>query len=137
MDSLTAAMKHLLLVTVALLAALTFSATAVAAKKKSSGKLRHVVSFKFKDGVKPDEIKKVVDALAALKTKIPQVDKLEWGQNISPEKHDRGHTHVFLLTFKSEKDRDDYLVHPDHQAFGAMVGPVMAEVFVVDYWARD
>jgi hypothetical protein len=130
-------MRHLLLVTLALLTALTFSATAVAAKKKSAGKLRHVVSLKFKDTAKPDEIKKVVDAFAALKTQIPQVDKFEWGQNVSPEKHDRGHTHVFFLTFKSEKDRDDYIVHPDHKAFGALLGPIMADVFVVDYWARD
>jgi len=130
-------MKHFFLVTVALIAALTFSSTAIAAKKKAGGKLRHVVSIKFKEGTKPEEIKKVIDAFAALKTKIPQVDKLEWGQNISPEKHDRGHTHVFQLTFRSEKDRDEYLVHPDHKAFGALLGPVMADVFVVDFWARD
>jgi len=44
---------------------------------------------------------------------------------------------VFFLTFRSEKDRDDYLVHPDHKAFGALVGPLVADVFVVDFWARD
>jgi len=129
-------MKQILLVTLALMVALTFSATAIAAKK-TSGKLRHVVSLKFKEGTKPEEIRKVVDAFGALKTKIPQVDKYEWGQNISPEKHDHGHTHVFQLTFRSEKDRDEYLVHPDHKAFGAILGPVMADVFVVDFWARD
>lgn len=130
-------LKHFLLVSVALLAALTFSATAVAAKKKPAGKLRHVVSFKFKEGTKPEEIRKIVDAFGALKTKIPQVDKYEWGQNISPEKLDRGHTHVFIMTFRSEKDRDEYLVHPDHKAFGALLSPSLGEAFVLDFWARD
>ncbi len=130
-------MKYFLLLTFALVAALTFSGTAMAAKKKTAGKLRHVVSFKFKDGTKPEEIRKIVDAFAALKTKIPQVDKFEWGQNVSPEKHDRGHTHVFILTFRSEKDRDGYIAHPDHKAFGALLGPILAEAFVVDFWVHD
>lgn len=130
-------MKQFLLTSLALLAALTFSSTVMAAKKKPAGKLRHVVSFKFKDGTRPEDIRKVVDAFGALKAKIPQVDKYEWGQAISPEKLDRGHTHVFILTFRSEKDRDAYLVHPDHKAFGALLGPFLAEAFVTDFWARD
>jgi hypothetical protein len=130
-------MKQFLLISLALLASLTLSSTAMAAKKKPAGKLRHVVSFKFKEGTRPEDIRKVVDAFGALKTKIPQVDKYEWGQNISPEKLDRGHTHVFILTFRSEKDRDAYLVHPDHKAFGALLGPFLAEAFVTDFWSRD
>lgn len=131
-------MKQFLFLLLAVGTALMLTATtAVAAKKKTGGKLRHVVAFRFKEGTKPDEIRKVEDAFGALKTKIPQVDKYEWGQNISPEKHDRGCTHVFQVTFRSEKDRDEYLVHPDHKAFGQLLGPVLAEVFVVDYWAKD
>lgn len=131
-------MKKLLFLFLAVGTALTLAATtAVAAKKKSGAKLRHVVAFKFKDGTKSEEIRKIETAFGALKTKIPQVDKYEWGQNVSPEKHDRGCTHVFLVTFRSEKDRDEYLVHPDHKAFGQLLGPVLAEAFVVDYWAKD
>ena len=131
-------MKQFLFLLLAVGTALMLTATtAVAAKKKAGGKLRHVVAFRFKDGTKPEDIRKVEDAFGALKTKIPQVDKYEWGQNISPEKHDRGCTHVFQVTFRSEKDRDEYLVHPDHKAFGQLLGPVLAEAFVVDYWAKD
>ena len=46
------------------------------------------------------------------------------------------HLDGWVLAFKSEKDRDDYLVHPDHKAFGKLVGPVLEDVFVIDYWAR-
>jgi hypothetical protein len=103
--------------------------------KKS--KLRHVVALKFKEGTTPEQIKKVEEAFKALKKKIPQIAALEWGTNNSPEKHDKGFTHCFILTFNSEADRQAYLPHPDHKAFGSVLGPVMADVFVLDYWAQD
>lgn len=71
-----------------------------------------------------------------MKTKIPAIKEFSWGTNVSPEKHDKGFTHAFILSFSSEKDRDIYLVHPDHKAFGGIVGPVLADVFVLDYWAQ-
>jgi hypothetical protein len=40
------------------------------------------------------------------------------------------------LTFDSEKGRDVYLPHPDHKAFGAIVGPVLEDVMVFDYWTN-
>jgi hypothetical protein len=41
-----------------------------------------------------------------------------------------------LLTFSSDKDRDAYLVHPDHKAFGKVLGPHLDKVTVVDYWTE-
>ena len=101
----------------------------------ADGKLYHVVSFKFKEGATKDQIKQVVDAFRDLKKKIKEIQSYEWGTNVSPEKHDKGFTHAFILTFNSDKDRDAYLVHPDHKAFGKIVGPVLADVFVVDFWS--
>ena len=49
----------------------------------------------------------------------------------------KGTTHGFILTFNSEKARDEYLVHPDHKEFGKLVGPLLADVFVIDFWAQD
>ncbi|MCA9181727.1 MAG: Dabb family protein, partial [Planctomycetales bacterium] len=48
-----------------------------------------------------------------------------------------GFTHCFLLTFKSEADRDSYLPHPAHRAFGAALKPHLEKVLVVDYWAGE
>jgi len=101
----------------------------------ADGKLYHVVSFKFKDTATKEQIKQVEDAFRDLKKKIKEIQTYEWGTNVSPEKHDKGFTHAFILTFKSDKDRDAYLVHPDHKAFGKTVGPVLADVFVVDFWS--
>jgi hypothetical protein len=101
----------------------------------ADGKLYHVVSFKFKETATKEQIKQVEDAFRDLKKKIKEIQSYEWGTNVSPEKHDKGFTHGFILTFKSDKDRDAYLVHPDHKAFGKIVGPVLADVFVIDFWS--
>ncbi len=108
-----------------------------ASKKAKAGKLQHVVAFKFKDTASKDDVKKVEEAFRALKTKIPQVQKLVWGLNNSPEGLNKGCTHGWILTFNSEEDRNAYLVHPDHKEFGTLVKPLIADVFVLDFWAKD
>jgi hypothetical protein len=86
---------------------------------------------------RPADIKKVEEAFQALPKQISQVQSLEWGANVSKEKRDKGFTHCFLLSFKSEADRDAYIEHPAHKAFGKLVGPVLDDVFVLDFWAKD
>ena len=129
-------MKSLLLIALLMSTAIASSSFAAETQPKT-GKLLHVVAFKFKPSAKPDQIDAVVQAFRALKKKIPQIQTLEWGTNISPEKHDKGFTHGFTLSFTSEKDRDAYLVHPDHKAFGKSLGPILDDVFVIDYWAQQ
>lgn len=104
---------------------------------EGSGKLRHVVCFKFKPEATPDQIRKVEQDFVALKSKIPQIAALEWGVNCSPEKHDKGFTHCFALTFNSAADRDAYLPHPAHNAFGKSLSGLIADVFVLDYAIRE
>src|SRR4026209_634746 len=66
--------------------------------------LQHVVSFKFKDSATKEQIKEVVDAFRDLKGKIKEIKALEWGTNVSPEKHDKGFPHCWVLSFSSDKD---------------------------------
>lgn len=99
--------------------------------------LRHVVLFQFKDSASQDEVQQVVDQFAALPGKIPAIASFEYGTDNSPEGLANGFTHCFLLTFKSEADREAYLPHPDHKAFGAALKPVLEKVLVVDYWAGE
>jgi hypothetical protein len=122
-------------VLVGLVLSLAFVAVA-ADKPPKAKKLLHVVSFKFKPDAKQEQIDEVVVAFRDLKKKIPAIKEFSWGTNVSPEKHDKGFTHIFTLAFKSEKDRDNYLVDPDHKAFGKLIGPILADVFVIDYWAQ-
>ncbi len=101
------------------------------------GALYHVVSMKFKEAATKEQVKEVETAFAALKTKVPGVTSLHWGTNVSPEDRSKGFTHCFVLTFATDKDRDAYLVHPDHKAFVALVGPVLDDVTVIDFWANE
>ncbi len=98
--------------------------------------LRHVVLFKFKDTSSADDIHRLEKAFSALPDKIKEIKGYEWGINNSPENIAQGFTHCFFLTFDSESDRDIYLPHPDHKAFGALLGPHLEKVLVIDYWAK-
>lgn len=105
-----------------------------AVTKQTEEQLRHVVLFSFKETAKPAEVEKVEAAFANLAVEIDEIKAFEWGLNNSPENLNKGFTHCFFVTFTSEQDRDSYLVHPKHQEFGAMLGPVLEDVLVVDYW---
>ena len=109
----------------------TLACTASAAEK-----LQHVVCFKFKKDTATEDITKVEEAFRELKTKIPVIQSLEWGTNVSKENRDKGFTHCFVLSFKTEEDRDTYIGHPAHKAFGQIVGPVLDDVFVIDFCAK-
>ncbi len=104
--------------------------------KQVTGKfLRHVVLLKFKDASKPADIKKVEDTFRNLPSQIKAVKGFEWGTNNSPENINQGFTHCFFVSFKTEKDREEYLPHPAHKAFVSVLTPHLDKVLVVDYWA--
>jgi hypothetical protein len=101
-----------------------------------AGKLRHVVLFKFKPGTSPEAIASVERAFGELPSKIPQIIDYEWGTNVSPEGHDKGYTHCFLVTFADAAGRDAYLPHPAHQDFVKILRPHLEEAHVIDYFVR-
>ena len=101
------------------------------------GKVRHVVLFKFKEGTTVQQQKTVEDAFRELPGKIHEIVDFEWGTNISPENHDQGFTHCFLVTFNDAKDRDAYLPHPAHKAFGKVLKPYLDKVLVIDFVAKN
>ena len=106
-----------------------------AADKKKAKQLRHFVCFQYKAEVAKAKIAEVEKAFVALEKKIDEIKAFEKGTNNSPEGLNKGFKHCYLITFESEKNRDAYLVHPAHKKFVELVGPVLEDVFVVDYWA--
>lgn len=128
----------ILIITLGLLALSGFwMAFAGAETPAGKAKLRHMVAFKFKETTTPEQIKQVENAFRALKTKIPQIVSFEWGTNVSPEKFDKGFTHGFILGFKDEKDRDVYLAHPEHKKFAELAGPMLGDIFVIDFQVKE
>jgi len=129
-------MKKIIIMFFATALLATLAGTQASAQVKPTAPvLRHVVLFKFKDDAAPADVKKVEDAFRALAAKIKLIKDFEWGKNSSPEGLNQGLTHVFLVTFSSDKDRDAYLVHPDHQAFVEVLKPYLDKVTVLDYWS--
>ncbi|MGZ5222401.1 MAG: Dabb family protein [Chitinophagaceae bacterium] len=126
-------MKKIIVIIAACFAAAVF----ISASQKDSKMLRHVVLFKFKDSATPEQVKQVENAFLALPSAIKEIKDFEWGTNNSPENLNEGLTHCFFLSFNSEKDRDVYLPHPAHKAFGAILKPYLDKVIVVDYWVKN
>lgn len=132
----TKKMKKLPLIALMLCTLLAMTTIDTNAQTKKGKALRHVVLFSFKSTSSAEDVKKVEQAFAALAGKIKLIKDFEWGTNSSPEGLNQGLTHCFFVTFSSDKDRDDYLVHPDHKAFVEVLKPHLDKVTVVDYWAK-
>lgn len=103
---------------------------------KPEKELRHVVLFGFNPELTAAQIAEIEEAFTKLPQQISEIKGYEWGTDCSPEGLQKGQTHCFFLTFHSEKDRDAYLIHPAHKAFGALVGGKLSAITVVDYWVK-
>ncbi len=99
-------------------------------------KLRHIVLLKFNNDASADDISTIEKEFAALPSKIPAILDFEWGIDNSEEGLDKGYSHSFLVTFKSEEDRAIYLPHDDHLAFVEILQPFLDDVLVLDYWTN-
>src|SRR5690606_14553382 len=85
-----------------LLAIATAPALLVAGAAEDDKVLRHIVLYKFKDGLPAADVQEVVDTFAALPSKIDTIIDFEHGTNVSPEGKSEGLTHAFVVTFADE-----------------------------------
>ncbi len=115
---------------------IALSLLALSSLASAAGEYRHVVLFKFKKDAPAEKIAELEKAFAALPEKIDTITDFEWGTNVSPEGHDKGFTHCFLVTFKDKAGLEVYLPHPAHKAFVELLKPLMEDVTVVDYVAK-
>jgi hypothetical protein len=98
--------------------------------------LRHVVLFQFTEETSKESVREIEQAFAALPEKIDSIIDFEWGTDVSTEDRSQGFTHCFLVTFADEEGRAEYLPHPAHQKFVALLKPKVANVLVIDYWGK-
>ena len=121
----------------ALATAVALAGAAPSAAADKPGKvLRHIVLYKFKDSLRPEQVQEVVDAFAALPGKIDTIERLEYGTNVSAENKSEGLTHAFVVTFRDEPARDAYIKHPAHQQYVELVRDRREKVVVFDFWAE-
>ena len=129
-------MRTMIAATLAVSTFAAFLSIQAMGKDQASPLLRHVVLFKFKETASKESIQAVEQAFAALPKKIDSIVEFEWGTDVSVEQKSKGFTHCFFVSFKDEAGRAKYLPHPEHQKFVKLVGPVVDDVCVVDYFAK-
>lgn len=94
----------------------------------------HLVSFKFNDNYDCSMEKPLLDALFALKQRIPGIVELTAGINVTEETENiHGYTLGLRVTFASREALRAYGPHPAHQEFVAMLDGILDNVVVVDY----
>ncbi|KAG0600878.1 hypothetical protein M758_11G068100 [Ceratodon purpureus] len=98
-----------------------------------AGTVKHILLLKFKDSVTPEQQSVLIEKYAALPNSISAMKGFEWGTDMSVENMHQGFTHVFISTFDSPEGRDEYLVHPVHEAFGKELLTNLDNALVVDF----
>ncbi len=99
--------------------------------------LRHVVCFQFNNDVSEKSKAEAVQIFLDLKDEIPEIKKIEGGENISEGGLSKDFTHCFILTFESEAARNIYLPHPAHQRIVEKNKPLLSDLFVFDIWGEE
>ena len=95
--------------------------------------LRHIVLYKFREGLPEAEVQAVVDKFCAMAAKINTVVSLEHGLNNSAEGKSDGLTHAFIVTFRDAAGRKTYLKHPAHLDYVQFAKDRREKVVVFDY----
>lgn len=119
------------------------------------GDYRHIVLFKYKESVSKAERQDVIRRFLALKQDgtrngKPYIVDIVTGEQASGEGAQRGMEQAFIVTFRSEGDRNYYVGTPlvrdsryydrSHAAFKDFVGPLLASdqgVLVFDFRSGD
>lgn len=81
--------------------------------------LIHLVLLRFRVDITDVEITSIFNELRVLTRQIGGISNFVAGSNCSPEGFSQNFNHAFIMKFKSEADRDTYLVHPKHQKLAA------------------
>ncbi len=96
-------------------------------------KVNHIVLFKFKPEVTPQEIENIFNEVLEMTESIPGIENYSAGTNTSPEGLSQGYTHGLTMTFTDAAARDAYLPHPEHERIRALLLPEVEGVAVFDY----
>ncbi len=99
----------------------------------SASLLRHIVMITFKPDAPADSIKALDDIYVSL-AKNPLVKDFEMGINVSTR--DTLVKHVYVTTFTSKDDMDNYKKIPSYSRLFKISLAVADDVNVADYWIK-
>ena len=92
--------------------------------------LRHVAWLRFKDGVSPERIEGHMAACRLLVGRVPVLENLECGQNLTDRSG--GFTHCIIASLPDRDALPAYLDHPEHVPVAEALVADVAELRVMD-----
>ncbi len=95
--------------------------------------VRHFGVFKFKAGIKEEQIDECFRTMKDMVESIPGLLKLEYGPYNGNEGLNEDFSHGFIMTFENPESRDAYLPHPIHEKVKELVVPRLERVIVFDF----
>ncbi|WP_325894515.1 Dabb family protein [Grimontia sp. NTOU-MAR1] len=95
--------------------------------------IRHVLLVKLKPTSNEADFEEIREEFMSMIERVEGVVSVEWGENDSPEGKNKGYTHVVFMTFADEEGRQNYLLHPEHEALKEVFVPHIEDIIVVDY----
>jgi hypothetical protein len=92
--------------------------------------LRHVAWLRFKAGVSPERIDDHMAACRLLVDRVPVLENLECGPNLTDRSG--GFTHCIIASLPDRDALSAYLDHPDHAPVAEALVADVAELRVMD-----
>eukprot|EP00128_Syssomonas_multiformis_P005076 Colp12_sorted_trinity150504_noHs@21818 len=99
--------------------------------------LEHIVFIRVKKEATPEQTQKMIDALNALKGKIPELLDISAGRadaSLSGNDRTDGFTHALRSKVLNKEDLKAYNDHPEHQkVLVECIRPIAEKVIAIDY----
>ena len=93
--------------------------------------ITHVVMMKFKPEVSAQEVDELETLLGGLPERIDEIESYAFGKDVL--RSERSYDFALVSAFASLDTLQRYQVHPDHQVVVKKLGPMCADIAVVDY----
>lgn len=100
--------------------------------------INHVVLFRFKKSLSPQEIVHLFEQIRKLSEFFPGIKNFSWGPNNSLDDLSKGFEYALFLQFDSEETRQQYANHPFNEEISeSVVRPALEDglesALVFDY----
>jgi antibiotic biosynthesis monooxygenase (ABM) superfamily enzyme len=94
--------------------------------------VEHIVCFKLKPEVTPEQEAEFIAALRRLKETVPGIVDLSAGKTFTPERG-QGYSIGLVVRFRDKEGLAAYGPHPNHQPVKEMVSRLCESVLAIDY----
>lgn len=99
--------------------------------------IKHIVLVRFAKHVTTQEIETIFKKIGALESVLPTMKSFDYGKyNGAMDRH-KGFDYAFYMEFNDAKERDEYLVHPEHVKVGTELRTLLDQAGTDSFMAFD